>query len=246
MISIEDRGSTRSGRTYLPDYIERVPDQRRHKFIENLANSRDVDVNSLSSLMADLSIAQKVEELNKTLHEWGCPSVLYTRKHILYPDVKGNGEYEIKPKIISMMQYNAFSGKEDEDPSLHLTMVHDTREALRHKNVPKEFVLLTLFHWSLKGKSLEWLQFLPRYTIASWKDCTKEFMHRFNPFHGPCRLREITNFCQNIGESFTQDEGRFFGLLMRVPNHGFMDHLIVQHFYGGLNDESKQMFDACA
>ena len=25
-----------------------------------------------------------------------------------------------------------------------------------------------------------------------------------------------------------------------------MDHLIVQYFYGGLNDESKQMVDACA
>jgi hypothetical protein len=33
---------------------------------------------------------------------------------------------------------------------------------------------------------------------------------------------------------------------MRVPNHGFMDHLIVQYFYDGLNDESKQMVDACA
>jgi hypothetical protein len=81
-----------------------------------------------------------------------------------------------------MMQENAFSGKEDEDPSLQLTMVHDTREALGPKNLPKEFVLLTLFRWYLKGKALEWLLVLPRYTIASWKDCIKEFMDRFNPF----------------------------------------------------------------
>ena len=58
--------------------------------------------------------------------------------------------------------------------------------------------------------------------------------------------REITNFFQNIGESFAQAWGRFSGLLMRVPNHGFMDHVILQYFYGGLNDESKQMVDACA
>jgi hypothetical protein len=81
-----------------------------------------------------------------------------------------------------MMQENAFLGKEDEDPILHLTMVHDTCESLRHKNLPKEFVRLTLFRWSLKGKALEWLRVLPRYTIASWKDCIKEFMDRFNPF----------------------------------------------------------------
>ena len=58
--------------------------------------------------------------------------------------------------------------------------------------------------------------------------------------------REITNFFQNIGESFAQAWGRFSGLLMRVPNHGFMDLVILQYFYGGLNDESKQMVDACA
>jgi hypothetical protein len=69
MISVEDRGSTRLGRTCIPDYIERVPDQGCHEFIENLANSRVVEVNGLSSLMTDLSIAQKAEELNKTLHE---------------------------------------------------------------------------------------------------------------------------------------------------------------------------------
>jgi hypothetical protein len=57
---------------------------------------------------------------------------------------------------------------------------------------------------------------------------------------------EITNFFQNMGESFAQAWGRFSGLLMRVPNHGFMDHLIVQYLYGGFNDESKQMVDACA
>jgi hypothetical protein len=58
--------------------------------------------------------------------------------------------------------------------------------------------------------------------------------------------REITNFFQHIGESFAQAWGRFSGLLMRVPNHGFMDHVILQYFYGGLNDESKQMVEACA
>jgi hypothetical protein len=58
--------------------------------------------------------------------------------------------------------------------------------------------------------------------------------------------RENTNFFQNIGESFAQAWERFYGLLMRVPNHSFMDHLILEYFYGCLSDESKQMVDACA
>jgi hypothetical protein len=58
--------------------------------------------------------------------------------------------------------------------------------------------------------------------------------------------REITNFFHHIGERFSQDWGRFSRLLMRVPNHSFMDIVILQYFYGGLNDESKQMVDAWA
>jgi hypothetical protein len=58
--------------------------------------------------------------------------------------------------------------------------------------------------------------------------------------------REITNFFQHIGESFAQAWRRFSGLLARVPNHYFMDNIIIQYFYSGLNDESIQMVDACA
>jgi hypothetical protein len=58
--------------------------------------------------------------------------------------------------------------------------------------------------------------------------------------------REITNFFQNIGESFAQSWGRFSRLIMRVPSHGFMDHVISKYFYSVLNDESKQMVEACA
>jgi hypothetical protein len=58
--------------------------------------------------------------------------------------------------------------------------------------------------------------------------------------------REITNFFLDIGESFAQAWGRFSGLLMRVPSHNFMDHVILQYFCGCLNDESKQMVGACA
>ena len=74
MISVEDRGSTRLGKTYLTPYIEHVPDDRRLEIIENLANSRTVDVDSLSSLMKELSITQKAEEPKKTLRECGAPS----------------------------------------------------------------------------------------------------------------------------------------------------------------------------
>ena len=118
--------------------------------------------------------------------------------------------------------------------------MNDICEVVGPKNLPKDFLLLKLFRWSLKDKAFKWLQALPRNTIASLKDCIKEFMNRFNPFYKTMHVkREITNFFHLIVESFAQAWGRFSGLLMRVPNHGFIDIVILQYFYGGLNDESK-------
>ena len=56
MFSVGDRGSTRSGRTYLPEYLELVPVPRREEIIENLLKSKRVDVDSLSNIMEIMSI----------------------------------------------------------------------------------------------------------------------------------------------------------------------------------------------
>jgi hypothetical protein len=56
MISVAERGSLCSGRNYLPDYIERIPVERRQEICKKLANSHSIDMNSLSSMMEDLSV----------------------------------------------------------------------------------------------------------------------------------------------------------------------------------------------
>jgi hypothetical protein len=54
-----------------------------------------------------------------------------------------------------MMQDNAFSGEEYEDPSVHLTRVNDICEVVGPRNLPKDFSLLKLFRWSLKDKTFQ-------------------------------------------------------------------------------------------
>lgn len=244
MIYVEDRGSTRSGKTYLPPYIEHVPDDRRLEFIKNLANSRTVDVDSLSSLMKELSLTQKAEEPKKTLRECGAPSSFAMREPILYPDLEGM-EYYLSPKLIHMMKDIAFARTEDEDPNHHLTKVYDICDTFGPAGIPKEFVLLKLFRWSLKDKAFTWLQSLPNNSITSWMGCTKEFIQKFTSFDKMLQIkRDITNFFQKIGESFAQAWERFSRLLMSVPNHGFKDYSIVQYFYNGLTDNTKQMIDS--
>lgn len=107
MISVEDRGSIRLGRVYLPNFIDRVPDSRHLEVLQYLANSRDVDVNSLSTIMENLSITAKAAEPSKALGEYGTPSTLVAKNPIVYPDVKGI-EYEIDRKLLIRMQENAF------------------------------------------------------------------------------------------------------------------------------------------
>ena len=82
MISVEDRGSTRSGRNYLPSFIERVPDSRRLEVLQNLARSHAVDVNGLSIMMENLTIVAKDIEPEKALGDYGSPLTLVTRKPI--------------------------------------------------------------------------------------------------------------------------------------------------------------------
>ena len=145
------------------------------------------------------------------------------------------------------MKQNSFSGEEHENPSHHLTFVKEVGAITGPKNVPEEFLLLKLFRWSLKDKAFRWLQSLPRNTIASWKDCIREFLARFNPFHKTMQdKQEIANFSQRPGESFAQAWRRFSESLSKVPNHGFGEKLVIQYFYGGLNDDAKQMVDLCA
>jgi hypothetical protein len=82
-----------------------------------------------------------------------------------------------------------------EDPSVHLTRVTNICEVVGQKNLPKDGLLLKLFHWSFKDKAFKWLQTLPRNTIASSKYCIKSFMNRFNPFYKTMQVKgEILKF----------------------------------------------------
>ena len=150
MISVEDRGSTRSGRTYLPDFINHFPESRRLEVVERLAKSCDVDVNSLSDLMAELTISKRPDiEAEKPLREYGAPTARAIRKPILFPEVNVE-EYEINTELIYMLHDIAFQGKEDEDPLDHIREVHGICETFGPKGLSREFVLLKLFRWSLK------------------------------------------------------------------------------------------------
>jgi hypothetical protein len=94
--------------------------------------------------MENLSITAKAAGPSKTLGQYGTPSTLVAKNLIIYPDVKGI-KYEIDLELLTMMQENAFSGEEHEDPNSHLTKVNDICEVVWPRSLPKYFLLLKLF-----------------------------------------------------------------------------------------------------
>ena len=82
MLSVKDKGSTRSGRTYLPDYIERILGTRLEEVVTNLRNSNIIDINSIDTLMSKMTISEKPKPIReKTLREYGAPSRHYIGCH---------------------------------------------------------------------------------------------------------------------------------------------------------------------
>ena len=153
MISVEDRGSTRSGRTYLLEYFDRVPTQRREEIIENLLKSKRVDVDNLSDIMEIMSINRTTVMIpEKALKEYSAPTLHYLKEPILFPN-PGVREYQFNGELINILQENAFSGREDEDPGRHLREFEDVIASIGPKGISRDFSRLKLFRWSLKDKA---------------------------------------------------------------------------------------------
>src|SRR4051812_15868886 len=99
MVSLGDKGSTCSGRSYLPDYLDRVPTQRREEIIEKLLRSNKVEVENLSDFLEIMSIHRKTpEKPEKTLREYSAPNSAFLKQPIefLNPGVR---EYRFDGEI---------------------------------------------------------------------------------------------------------------------------------------------------
>ena len=156
MISVEDRGSTRSGRTYLPEYLDRVPTQRREEIIENLLKSKRVDVDNLSDIMEIMSINRTTATIpEKALKEYSAPTLHYLKEPILFPN-PGVREYQFDGELINILQEKAFSGREDEDPGRHLREFEDVIASIGPKGISRDFSRLKLFRCRLSRFHRHW------------------------------------------------------------------------------------------
>ncbi|GKE27889.1 reverse transcriptase domain-containing protein [Tanacetum coccineum] len=106
---------------------------------------------------------------------------------------------------------------------------------------------LILFPFSLKGAAETWLENEPPCSITTWDDLVSKFLNRFYPHSKTRELRkEITNFQQVFGETFTEAWERFKDLLRKCPHHGFSLLHQIDFFYNGLSQSDQDFLNTAA
>ncbi|GJR02271.1 reverse transcriptase domain-containing protein [Tanacetum coccineum] len=92
-----------------------------------------------------------------------------------------------------------------------------------------------------------WLENEPPCSITTWDDLLSKFLNRFYPHSKTRELRkEITNFQQVFGETFTETWERFKDLLRKCPQHRFSLLHQIDFFYNGLCQSDQDSLNIAA
>ncbi|GJT85556.1 reverse transcriptase domain-containing protein [Tanacetum coccineum] len=172
--------------------------------------------------------------------------ILCIEDDIVVPAVLAD-QFELKPELLDFVSNNSFFGFENDDPHSHIRRFYQITRTLRLNQVPDDVVKLILFPFSLKGAAEKWLENEPPCSITTWDDLLSKFLNRFFP-HSKTRefRKEITNFQQVFGETFTEAWERFKDLLRKCPHHRFSLLHQIDFFYNGLCQSDQDSLNTAA
>ncbi|PNY02486.1 hypothetical protein L195_g025796 [Trifolium pratense] len=123
--------------------------------------------------------------------------------------------FDINGNVLEGLRENQFGGRANRDPWDHLT-----------------------------STTKEWLQWLPRGTIETWKELEDKFLERFfthNQFQK--RKADIMNFKQRDNETLGEAYERFNLLKRKFPNHSLDLMKLMQIFIGGMHIQHRMHLD---
>ena len=105
--------------------------------------------------------------------------------------------------------------------------------------------ILKLFHFSLKDDAKTWYNSLAPSCVRSPQDMIYYFSAKYFHAHKKqASLREIYNFVQIKEESLPQAWGRLLRLLNALPDHPLKKNEILDIFYNGLTNASRDHLDS--
>ncbi|KAK2356675.1 hypothetical protein QL285_094003 [Trifolium repens] len=134
------------------------------------------------------------------------------------------------------------------DPWDHLSKFSETCQIQKvPENVTEDQKKMCLFAFSLTGPAKDWLQCLPRGSIATWKELEDKFLERFFT-HTLFQKRkfEILSFKQHESYTLCEAYERFKLLMRRCPNHSTSAMEQMQLFTAGMKMQHHMILDASA
>ncbi|XP_059283737.1 uncharacterized protein LOC132037261 [Lycium ferocissimum] len=189
--------------------------------------------------------AARAQEQRILLSSYARPSLATIIKAIVRPDITGN--FELKERIVRLVQHTCqYIGKSSEDLHKHLMQFVELSENFQYRDVPDDYVKLSLFPFSLIGEAREWLTNLHG-SIISWEVLSNKFIDRF---FSPKKTKElqgrIANFTQRDSESLPHAWERYKVYLRDCPHHMQPKEIIGNYFVEGLNHESRALLNTSA
>ena len=158
-------------------------------------------------------------------------------------------DFSVDPEIITLVEYYPFYGYESETVVAHLTKLNDIATLFTNDEKTRYYYshLTKLFPFSLKGEAKIWFNSLDPGCVRSPQDMIYYFSAKYFPAHKKqAALRDIYNFVQIEEEGLPQAWGRLLKLLNALPDHPLKKPEILDIFYNGLTDASRDYLDSCA
>ncbi|RDX65190.1 hypothetical protein CR513_56172, partial [Mucuna pruriens] len=98
---------------------------------------------------------EQMENNDQTLKELAIPNVVYQPWCIQYPQLELAQTYELKSGLIHLLP--KFHGLAGEDPHKHLKEFHVVYSTMRLQGIPKDYIKMKAFPFSLDGAAKNWL-----------------------------------------------------------------------------------------
>ena len=146
-----------------------------------------------------------------------------------------------------MLESDPFYGYESETVVSYLTKLNDIGTLFTNDEKTRYYYILKLFPFSLKGDAKLWFNSLAPGCVRSPQDIIYYFSEKYFPAHKKqVALQEIFNFVQIKEQSLPQAWGRLCQLPNAFPDHPLKKNEILDIFYNGLTDASRDHLDSCA
>jgi len=161
--------------------------KKRSSTLQHEASSNQEDHRSFTR-----NVSSEFEVMvNKSIRDFSAPTTDNIRTG---PTAEIDDNFELKPRLINMVQSNQFCGKAHEDASAHLQHVLEIYRTFTISGIPRDAILLRLFPFSLLGRAKQWF-YATKEKNTTWALCSTNFLAKFFPMG---KLQLFSNNMMNL------------------------------------------------